>query len=106
MRLRSPEAIEVLRRHKQWIDSNGAQGEQLDLAGADLRGALFYAANTDGADLKGVKMRKALLCGADLSGADLSRVVTDRQTRLTKAGQRNGPGLRRETVEDTKGRGR
>lgn len=25
MRLRSPEAIEVLRRHKQWIDSNGAQ---------------------------------------------------------------------------------
>ncbi len=55
------ELQEKLAAHQRWLDSDGEQGERLDLRGANL-----IMARLDGEDLS-----KAQLKGADFSGANL-----------------------------------
>lgn len=95
----------VLRNHKLWLDTHGAQGRRADLkasdltqanlAGADLadidaEGTDFTAANLKGANLMGANLKNtylgggtdatpgAVLRGADLSGADLEGATLTR----------------------------
>lgn len=73
--------------HKQWLDSDGAQGHRADLSrqwlagidlhGADLRQANLSHATLDGATLADAKLqnadlRQTTLLNADLSNADLT----------------------------------
>lgn len=63
---------EILRRHRIWVESDGAKGERLDLSGADLRKARFEAVVFDGADMSG-----ALLRNVDVTRAVLRDMKTD-----------------------------
>ncbi len=65
------ELNEVLRLHKQWLESNGNKGKRADLRGADMRGAKLRGANLQDADLKGAYMQGVNLQGADMRGAAL-----------------------------------
>ena len=78
------ELMEMLKRHRKWIDSDGTKGERFniadlsgedlsgeDLRGADLRWSDLRGADLRGADLRGADLREADLRGADLRGADL-----------------------------------
>jgi uncharacterized protein YjbI with pentapeptide repeats len=84
---------EIETKHNLWVSSKHQQGEKADfharglrespadlscvdlpdfrLAGADLRGTGFVAADLSGADLSGADLRLANLTDADLSGAKL-----------------------------------
>jgi uncharacterized protein YjbI with pentapeptide repeats len=76
-----------LASHKQWLETDGAQGERADLSGrslagvdlqgADLRQADLSNANLEGATLADAKLnqadlRQTMLLDADLSNADLT----------------------------------
>ena len=66
----------ILASHSLWISSREDLGKRanlrdVDLKGADLRGANLEIANLAGADLRGVNLRDANLAGADLRGANL-----------------------------------
>lgn len=76
-----------LASHKQWLDSDGARGQRLDLsgqllAGIDFRGVDLRQANLNNAILDGAMLADAMLQGAelrqttflnaDLSNADLT----------------------------------
>ena len=71
----------VLKKHKEWLETNKRSGERAYLGGADLReaylrGADLREAYLGGADLReaylgGADLREANLRGADLRGADL-----------------------------------
>ena len=63
--------IEVLDKHKQWLDSDGELGERADLRGAYLMGTNLTGSNLAGAYLTGSNLTCADLRGADLKGADL-----------------------------------
>ena len=75
------ELNEVLRLHKQWLESNGNKGKRAGLRRANLKDAKLQVANLKGADLKGADMRgadmkdaklqDAYLYGADMRGADM-----------------------------------
>jgi hypothetical protein len=72
------ELNEVLRLHKQWLESNGNKGKRADLQGANLRranlqGADMQGADMRGADMRGANLRRANLRRADLQGANLRR---------------------------------
>lgn len=60
MTMSRDELMEIIRRHKEWLDGKPG-GERANLSDADLRDA----------DLSGADLRDANLSGADLSGADL-----------------------------------
>ena len=77
---------EILRSHKEWIDTNGKKGKRadfsnkdlinVDLHGADLSNANFMGtdlsnANFMGTDLSNANFYKAILCHANLSEAKL-----------------------------------
>ena len=72
----------ILDEHKKWIETEGKEGQQADLFGADLSsaylspidlsGAKLIKANLSDADLIGTNLSKANLSSADLSGAKLS----------------------------------
>ena len=63
------ELNEVLRLHKQWLESNGNKGKRADMRGAaDLKDA-----DMRGADLKDANLRRANLKDAHMQGADLRR---------------------------------
>lgn len=59
----------ILRNHKLWIDSEGKEGEQANLKGADLEGANLF-----GADLRGANLEGANLIGADLETTFLNNI--------------------------------
>ena len=68
---------EILRKHREWVESWEKSEIQADLSGAHLSGVYLRLANLSGAglnraDLSGVYLFGAHLSGADLSGADLS----------------------------------
>jgi len=82
-----PDLKEILRKHRQWIESKEKAGAQANLTGADLShadlsdstltdanlsNANLTDANLSGANLLGANLRGANLSGANLSGADLS----------------------------------
>jgi uncharacterized protein YjbI with pentapeptide repeats len=60
------ERREILNRHREWLESNGEQGERADFSSVHLEGADL----TD-ADLQKAWLNKAVLKGADLLLADL-----------------------------------
>ena len=75
--------------HKQWLDSDGAQGHRVDLSGQllvemDLRGVDLRQANLSGAKLdgsmladaklQGAELRQTSFLNADLSNADLTDI--------------------------------
>lgn len=62
---------EVLKLHKEYLESNGAKGTKADLREADLRWADLRWANLSEADLSEANLRWADLREADLRGADL-----------------------------------
>ena len=46
----------VLKKHKEWLETNGRSGGEADLRGADLRGADLRGADLRGADLRGAHL--------------------------------------------------
>ncbi len=60
------ERRDILNRHREWLESNGEQGERADFSSVHLEGADL----TD-ADLQKAWLNKAILKGADLLLADL-----------------------------------
>lgn len=80
--VKSQHIFNIIRNHGEWISSNGAKGERLDLSGADLRCAKLSGCNLDGADLSNTSVKHADLHGSNISGSDLSRVVANRSTKV------------------------
>jgi uncharacterized protein YjbI with pentapeptide repeats len=71
------ELSEILRLHKEWIDSDMATGVRADLTGADLssnnlKGCVLRHAILSGTDLSCCNLKDSDLSYADLSGTDLS----------------------------------
>ena len=67
---------DVLKSHRQWVESDGKSGERAELRNALLQQADFHDANLERADLNGARLSvadlmRANLAGADLRGADL-----------------------------------
>lgn len=62
---------EILRLHKLWLITGGAEGTCANFRGANFRGADLRGANLRGANLQGADLQGADLQGADLRGADL-----------------------------------
>lgn len=62
------ERKEILRRHREWVESSGQDGERADFSGAYLDGADLTDANLEQAWLN-----KTMLRGADLLLANLQR---------------------------------
>ena len=70
------ELNEVLRLHKQWLESNGNKGKRADmrranLKNADMRGADMRGADMHRADMKDAKLQNAYLYGAHMQDADM-----------------------------------
>ncbi len=106
---------ELLKQHRQWLDSDGKSGKRAELqhrdlsglarpgaglvranlagtnlSGANLAGAFFAEADLSGAqligaDLRGSHLESANLLGADLRGANLERAWFNNNTKLTGA---------------------
>ena len=72
MTMSRDELIEIIRKHKEWIDGKPG-GERAVLSDADLSGADLRRADLRRADLSGADLSCADLSCADLSGADLRR---------------------------------
>ncbi len=60
------EFAEVLDQHRQWVDSDGKEGERGDLSGVNFSGR-----DLTGVNLQGAQLNKTILRGADLSMANL-----------------------------------
>jgi uncharacterized protein YjbI with pentapeptide repeats len=67
-----PDLEEILRKHRQWIDSEKKAGTQANLSGANLSRAILLDADLTGADLTGANLTGANLIVANLTGANLS----------------------------------
>jgi 2-iminobutanoate/2-iminopropanoate deaminase len=77
----------LLDLHDQWLRTEGEEGSQLDLKGADLSGkeitdtilvkAILDGANLEEADLYGALLMEASMIGANLSGAQLRKARLD-----------------------------
>ena len=63
--------IRVVKEHERWIKTDGKEGNQAKLIGADLKGASLFEADLSLADLTGADLIEAKLIGANLSGAKL-----------------------------------
>ena len=66
----------ILKNHKLWLDTHGAEGEQaclsyMDLTGVNLENAYLHRANLSGANLSWTNLSGATLAYANLQGADL-----------------------------------
>jgi uncharacterized protein YjbI with pentapeptide repeats len=79
--------IDVLEKHKQWIEGKG--GKRANLRCAALKNADMKGVNLMGADLREAVLERACLNNADLRGADLRKARLDRAgligTRLIAA---------------------
>jgi uncharacterized protein YjbI with pentapeptide repeats len=109
---------EILRKHEQWVETNGKEGQQANLSGADLRKvnlseaflidadlskaelqeanlakAYLQMANLNKADLRGANLNGAKLQAADLTKADLNsadvRAADLSNAKLTNSWWRN-----------------
>jgi uncharacterized protein YjbI with pentapeptide repeats len=65
------ELEEILRKHSEWLDSDGKSGERADLSGANLRGAQLKGADLVQTFMSAVNLSYADLASAKMSGADL-----------------------------------
>jgi len=63
---------EVLKLHKEYLETNGVKGTKANLRGANLSWANLRGANLRGANLRGANLSWAGLSWANLRGADLS----------------------------------
>ena len=61
----------ILSAHKLWLESDGKDGKQADLANAQLTTEMWAEADLRGANLSGANLSEADLAGAKLSGANL-----------------------------------
>jgi uncharacterized protein YjbI with pentapeptide repeats len=66
---------EILERHKLWVQTNHAEGEQLSLRGANL-----IEADLEGADLWMASMRRANLVQVDFWAANLDQACFTKAT--------------------------
>ena len=67
----------ILKNHKLWLNSHGAEGEQaclsyMDLTGVNLENADLYMANLIGTNLQGANLENKDLRAVDFTWADLS----------------------------------
>ena len=67
----------ILKNHKLWLDTHGAEGEQaclsyMDLTGVNLENADLYMANLIGTNLQGANLKNKDLRAVDFTWADLS----------------------------------
>ena len=69
----------VLAEHEKWLQTDGEEGVQAKLTGANLQRANLGGAYLQGANLTGANLQKANLSGADFQGANL------RGAKLTEA---------------------
>ena len=76
---------EILRKHRQWIESVKKAGVPADLIDPSLQHANLSGANLSGADLSDVSLFYANLSGADLSGAYLIGANLSGGARLSGA---------------------
>jgi tetratricopeptide (TPR) repeat protein len=83
------ELSKILKEHKRWTDTDGDEGEEANLRGANLNDADLSGANLSDADLSGATLSNANLYRADLREADLRRAdlggVYLREADLRKA---------------------
>jgi hypothetical protein len=86
---------EILRKHRQWIESEKKAGtranlDHANLSGADLTQAFLPDADLTDADLTDANLTRAALGGANLTGANLSganlTAASLIDTNLTRAG--------------------
>ncbi len=61
----------VLAEHEKWLQTDGEEGVQAKLQGANLQDAKLQGANLQDANLYGAYLDGANLSGAKLKGADL-----------------------------------
>jgi uncharacterized protein YjbI with pentapeptide repeats len=73
---------QVIRDHKEWLESKGERGVRLNLGGADLREAILVNSNFDGAQFNASTMRDANLHAVDLRGSNLSFTKVDSRTKF------------------------
>jgi len=64
---------EILKQHKLWIETNGAEGKRANLEGGNLSGANLSGAYLTGASLRGADLHDANLKGAILP--DISWII-------------------------------
>jgi len=82
----------VLEAHREWVESTGARGQQLDLSGADLAGADFHGAKFSGANLQGAcfdmaNMKDTAFAGADFHGAEFDDLTGAKFKRAELTGR-------------------
>jgi uncharacterized protein YjbI with pentapeptide repeats len=79
-KIEAPALLAQIRRHQQWVASNGQEGARLSLLGHDLTGAEIARQDLSGADLRNCRLDFADLSGARLVASDLrgaSLIKTD-----------------------------
>ncbi len=79
---------EILKLHKEWLESDGSKGQranlqranlqEADLRGTYLRGTYLRGANLQEANLRGANLQEADLGGANLQGVYLKRANLER----------------------------
>ena len=67
----------ILKNHKLWLDTHGAEGEQaclsyMDLTGVNLENAYLHRANLIGTNLQGANLENTGLACVDFTGANIS----------------------------------
>jgi uncharacterized protein YjbI with pentapeptide repeats len=72
---------ELLQMHSRWVETNGAEGMQLNMGGADLRKVIVHGAIMDQANLGEVRLWRASLAGADLRGVSTHKARPGRPPR-------------------------
>ena len=70
-KLAPDELQRILDEHREWVASDGKEGERADLHWSDLEGAHLDGANLQGAVLIGANLQGAFLLRANLQGAYL-----------------------------------
>jgi len=85
--MKASELKAIIESHKLWLDSEGKEGERVNLSGANLSGANLRGVNLTranltcayltSANLTEVNLTRANLTCAYLSGANLSRAKFD-----------------------------
>ena len=65
------ELKQILEAHRQWLESDGKEGKQADLSGANLKRANLWEANLQEADLGGANLQEVFLTKANLQKANL-----------------------------------
>ncbi len=79
-----PKLASILQKHARWIKSGSEEGQQADLANADLSGLDLTNADLAQADLTGANLSKANLQNANLAEAILTRTNFE-DSNLSKA---------------------